>query len=150
MWHYPAVFAEWRRLGGDENFIRTYMTEDLWLKAKRLKYDVAEQLDDRVTRGSNRGADSRSYDTVGFFEVKDWLARVDWVECDPETPGELRGTIGWRYATKSPGFDLTPYYSREPTETEPRWMPWPSSGKAFDAAFEAAGLTSPRFARRNS
>ena len=104
MWHYPFVFQEWRRLGGDENFIRAYMTEDLWLKAKRLKYEVAEPLDDRTKRGSNRTATSRSYDVIGFFEVKDWLARVDWVEADPEIPAELRGPIGWRYATKSPGF----------------------------------------------
>ena len=41
IWRYPAVFVEWRRLGED-GFIRTYMTEDLYLKAKRLKYEIPE------------------------------------------------------------------------------------------------------------
>jgi hypothetical protein len=146
-WHYPAVFQEWRRLG-EEAFLRAYMTEELWLKAKRLKYETPAPLDNRTLRGSNFRADSKSYDRIGFFEVSDWVARVDWAECDPETPEELRGPIGWRYATQGRGA-LSPYLSQDPTEDEPRWMPWRTSGDAFDAAYQAAGLVSPRFARKS-
>ena len=146
IWRYPAVFVEWRRLGED-GFIRTYMTEDLYLKAKRLKYEIPELLDDKTMRGPNPRSDGHSHSHIGYFEVSDWLARVDWVECDPETPAELCGPIGWRYATEGKS-GLSPYISRDPTENEPRYMPWPTSGEAFDAAFHAIDATSPRLGRR--
>ena len=129
IWHYPQVESEWRRLGQDE-FIRTYLTEDIFLKAQRLKHDVAHKSDDRTVRGPNSNADRFAFDRYGEFVVGEGTARVEWRDG------------GWRFALVEEGMF---YQGQEALGREA--SPFQTSGEAFDAAFEILGLKSPRVGR---
>ena len=129
IWYYPQVESEWRRLGQDE-FIRTYLTEDIFLKAERLRHDVTHKSDDCTARGPNPNADRFHFDRYGEFAAGDMLARVDWIDG------------GWRFAfVEADSF----YQGQEALGGEP--LPFHTSGEAFDAAFAALGLKSPRVGR---
>ena len=130
IWYYPQVESEWRRLGQDE-FIRTYLTEDIFLKAERLRHDVTHKSDDCTARGPNPNADRFHFDRYGEFAAGDMLARVDWIDG------------GWRFAFVEEGMF---HQGRESLEGgEP--TPFGTSGEAFDAAFTTLGLKSPRVGR---
>jgi hypothetical protein len=148
---YPHVFNEWKTLGRDE-FIRAYLTEDHYLQAERLRLDMGRALDDKTSRAPNPHADSCAYKIRGAFQVgEDWF-RIDWAEADPEIAEAQRGQIGWRYAQIVPDSQTDkagPYMSISPYDestlrADEVWMPWRTSGEAFDYVFEAYGLKSPR------
>lgn len=128
-WYYPEVEREWLRLGDDE-FIRAYVTEDLFLKAQRLKFDAGHKSDDRTARGPNSNADRYAFDRYGEFQAGDAVARVDWID------------DGWRFAIVDAD---TLYQGQEALGQEP--SPFRTSGDAFDAAFEIFDLKSPRVGR---
>ena len=129
IWYYPQVESEWRRLGEDE-FIRTYLTEDVFLKAQRLKLDAGRKSDDRTVRGPNPNADRFAFDRYDEFAVGGLMARVDWIDG------------GWRFAFVEP---VLFYQGQEALGRDP--APFRNSGEAFDAAFLVMGLTSPRVGR---
>ena len=150
LWRYSAVFREWRRIG-EQAFLAAYLTEENFLKAKRLKYTVAAPLDDRASLyfESQPRADSCAYARIGSFQAGAWRFRIDWVEAAPEVPAERRGPIGWRYAVCDDNDVPADYYSRNPNESDPvradgLWMPWRTSGDAFDYAYASNDLRSPR------
>ena len=128
-WYYPDVEREWRRLG-ENDFVRAYLTEDIFLKAQRLKLAVGQPSDDRTARGPNPNADRFAFDRYGEFQVGDAAARVDWIDG------------GWRFAFVEEGMF---HQGQEALSGEA--APFGTSGEAFDAAFEVLGLKSPRVGR---
>ena len=153
LWRYSDVFNEWNRLG-EEGFLAAYVTEENYLKAQRLKYRVATpSIDDQAALHliSNPRADSCSYGLIGAFQVANWRARIDWAECDKEVPEEGRGPIGWRYATVDDDDHPLVYHSiapyDEPVRPDGLWMPWRTSGDAFDHTYQLMNIRSPRRGR---
>ena len=112
---YPDVFREWVRLG-PEAFLEAYVTEDNYIKAQRLKYNVDDghKLDDRngMHLDSNPRADACAHHMIGELNMGTWRARIDWAECSPEVPEDKRGPIGWRYCDVSG--PSSPYFSIDP------------------------------------
>ena len=146
---YPHVFREWRQLGRDE-FIKAYLTEEHVLQADRIKRSLAGVLDTR-DQSINPHADSCAYSVRGSVQAgEDWY-RIDWIDCDqPDIPIDKKGPIGWRYAlidednrAKEPYSSISPYET-DPPRADGVWMPWRTSGDAFDWLFTLRGLKSPR------
>ena len=147
---YPDVFREWVRLG-PEAFLEAYVTEDNYIKAQRLKYNVDDghKLDDRngMHLDSNPRADACAHHMIGELNMGTWRARIDWAECSPEVPEDKRGPIGWRYCDVSgpstaPISALTRTSSR--FQPEGLWLPWRTSGECFDYIYLSMGMPSPR------
>ena len=150
-WRYPAVFIEWRRLGEAE-FLKAYLTEDNYLKAKRLALDVPEPLDDQsaIYAVSNPRADGCSHAKMGEFEVAHMRVRIDWAECtQADIEPDKRGPIGWRWTEIAApyAYQSIPPWDEEPARADGIWMPWRTSGDAFDYVFKIMGLKSPRRGR---
>lgn len=154
-WHYTDVFSEWQRLG-EEDFIKAYLTEEHFLRAKRLKYGVDDNaIDDKLDLhlASNPRADSCSYGLIRSVTLgEEWRVRIDFAPCDPEIPEELRGPDGWRYASvNADDYPSGPYVSKapydEPVREDGLWMPWRTSAECFDHLHHIAGLRSPRRGR---
>jgi hypothetical protein len=145
---YPDVFREWVRLG-PEAFLEAYVTEENYIKAQRLKYNVDDghKLDDRngMHLVSNPRADACAHHIIGELNLGTWRARIDWAEADPAIPEDERGPVGWRYkdvGADSPYFSIDP--NAEPIQPEGLWLPWRTSGECFDYIYLSMGMPSPR------
>jgi hypothetical protein len=156
VWRYPDVHNEWRRLG-EEDFLRAYLTEEVYLKAQQMSHNVDGHAEDDRTQlylTSNPRADSCSHGLIGSFDLGTWRARIDFVECDdPDLPPEKKGPIGWRYAqVGQDDFPDSPYVgvnpNDEPIRADGIWMPWRTSAECFDYCHLIMGLKSPRRMRR--
>jgi hypothetical protein len=154
-WRYTDVFVEWRRLGPDA-FMAAYLTEENFLKAQRLKYNVDDLATDDRTQlhlTSNPRADSCSHALIGSIDLGDWTARIDFVECDrPDIPADKRGPIGWRYAPADGNGDPSDHYVSiapydEPTRADGVWMPWRTSADCCNHLHRMMGLKNPRRGR---